>query len=805
MKKRKITIISFILCMLFALAFSVSHVKAETTTNDWTRYQNSETNNGVTNRPGPTDEKHAVLLWENNLDLPSSAKTPPLIVGDKVFVAGNKNIYCLDKKTGKQLKVSENLTGEIGFGLHPMVYAKGNLFVMTGGSGMVRVEAFSANTLKKLWSSEGVAGAVYSPLSYHEINGKGYLFTGTFQGTGQTGYYFCVAAEDNEEKTAGQLMWKNEYTYGFYWDGAYVTDNYMVFASENSESYFGTKDDSSLYVVNPITGAEIDRINNLKGNIRNTISYDKGYIYVATMTGRLYQIAISENGILAKPGEEGFSYIDLGGPIRTTTIIHNNRIYVGVGDVGGLDDPEGEYYYAVLDGSRPLDNNSVIYTVPVNGNPTGSPILSTAEESENGTVYLYFACNREPGGIYYITDKAGQESGEVKQLFVPGEGKQEYCISPLALDADGTIYYKNDSDYVMAVAPKLIQDVEVTPVSGVQWDDQRFEAGVKTYNLTVTDSVSSLQFNVKKIVGDTDVSWKFIVDGKEQDSNTVALTGETTKVEFQVTRKAITQSYHFNIYKVTAQNTSLSTLYYGTVLYSGDNLLPSIEAGKTEYSVDLRKTSVGEAYLWIKTLHSSATINVYAVENVKQVYSNQELKVGKELDPIDIERELEYKFAVNPVDNSKNTVIRVSITSADKSTTQDYQLTFLRVDPTPNVTPPANQHPSGTVVSNQPAAQTTTSVTVPKPKKVSGLKSKKSKKKVTLTWKKVGGASGYQIILAKDKKFKKSKKHINISKASTCKKQVKLTAKTKYVRVRAYVKTNGTTVYGAYSKTLKIN
>lgn len=791
--------------MLFALAFSVSHVKAETTTNDWTRYQNSETNNGVTNRPGPTDENHAVLLWENNLDLPSSAKTPPLIVGDKLYVASNKNIFCLDKKTGRQLKVSDDLTGEIGFGLHPMVYAKGNLFVMTGGSGLVRVEAFSANTLKKLWSSEGVAGAVYSPLSYHEINGKGYLFTGTFQGTGQTGYYFCVAAENNEQKSAGQLMWKNEYTYGFYWDGAYVTDNYMVFVSENSQSYFGTEENSSLYVVDPITGREIDRIDSLKGNIRNTVSYDKGYIYVATMTGRLYQIAISDEGIVAKPGEEGFHYIDLDGPIRTTIITHHNRIYVGVGDVGGLDDPEGEYYYAVLDGSRPLDNNSVIYTVPVNGNPTGSPILSTAEESENGTVYLYFACNREPGGIYYITDKAGQESGEVKQLFVPGEGKQEYCISPLALDADGTIYYKNDSDYVMAVAPKLIQDVEVTPVSGVQWDDQRFEAGVKTYNLTVTDSVSSLQFNVKKIDGDIDVSWKFIVDGKEQDSNTVALTGETTKVELQVTRKAITQSYHFNIYKVTAQNTSLSTLYYGTVLYSGDNLLPSIEAGKTEYSVDLRKTSVGEAYLWIKTLHSSATINVYAVENVKQVYSNQELKVGKELDPINIERELEYKFAVNPVDNSKNTVIRVSITSADKSTTQDYQLTFLRVDPTPNVTPPANQHPSGTVVSNQPAAQTTTSVTVPKPKKVSGLKSKKSKKKVTLTWKKVSGASGYQIILAKDKKFKKSKKQINISKASTCKKQIKLTAKIKYVRVRAYVKKNGTTVYGAYSKTLKIN
>lgn len=805
MKKRKITIISLVLCMLFALAFSVSHVKAETTTNDWTRYQNSETNNGVTNRPGPTDENHAVLLWENNLDLPSSAKTPPLIVGDKLYVASNKNIFCLDKKTGRLLKVSDDLTGEIGFGLHPMVYAKGNLLVMTGGSGLVRVEAFSANTLKKLWSSEGVAGAVYSPLSYHEIDGKGYLFTGTFQGTGQKGYYFCVAAEDNEEKSAGQLMWKNEYTYGFYWDGAYVTDNYMVFASENSQSYFGTEENSSLYVVDPITGAEIDRIDSLKGNIRNTVSYDKGYIYVATMTGRLYRIAISENGIVAKPGKEGFSYIDLGGPIRTTTIIHNNRIYVGVGDVGGLDDPEGEYYYAVLDGSQPLDNNSVIYTVSVNGNPTGAPILSTAEESENGTVYLYFACNREPGGIYYITDKAGQKSGEVKQLFVPGEGKQEYCISPLALDADGTIYYKNDSDYLMAVAPKLIQDVEVTPLSGIQWDDQRFEARVKNYNLTVTDSVSSLQFDVKKINGDNDVSWKFIVDGKEQ-GNTVTLDGETTKVELQVTRKAITQSYHFNIYKVTAQNTSLSTLYYGTVLYSGDNLLPSIEAGKTEYSVDLRKTAVGEVYLWIKTLHSNGSIRVYAVENLKDPYTDKELKSGQELDPIFIETDGEYKFAVDPVDNSKNTVIRVSIISKDGSTTQDYQVRFIRTDETQNVTPqPGTQQPSGTTVSNQPTAQSSTNVNIPKPKKVSGLKSKKSKKKVTLSWKKVSGASGYQIIIAKDKKFKKSKKQINISKASTCKKQVKLTAKTKYVRVRAYVKKNGTTVYGAYSKTLKIN
>lgn len=817
MKSKKIIKIGLGLCMLFAFIFSVGQVNAEAT-GDWTRYQNSETNNGVTNRPGPTDEEYAVQLWENNLDLPSSAKTPPLIVGDKLFVACKKNIYCLDKKTGEQLKVSRELAGEINMGLNPMVYADGKIFVMTNGSGSVRVEAFDAEKLTRLWYSDGVAGSTYSPLSYHEINGYGYLYTGTFQGPGKTGYYFCVAAEDNGSKEAGEIVWKNEYPNGFYWNGAYVTDNYMVFASQNSESYFGTKTDSALYVVNPINGTEIDKIDKLNGNIRNTVSYDDGFIYVATMTGRLYRIAITETGEeagkLAKSGD-GFSFVDLEGPIRTTTIIHNKRIYVGVGNTNpNLDNADGTQY-VVLDGSKPLNQDSIIYTVPVNGNPTGAPLLSTAEELIDGTVYLYFACNRMPGAIYYFTDKPGQTFGVAKRLFAPGEGKKEYCISPLALDTDGTLYYKNDSNYVMAVAPKLVRIIQLIPDKGsVNWLEQAFQAGVKDYQVRVSDAVTKLTMNVDAM--DSDVSVEFKVNNVSQGASGIInlnLNDTVTTVQVELKRKAITDVYSFAIHRTAANNTSLSLLHYGADK-DGKNLIQeSISDSRTEYSVDLKDMTdpFSESNLWILTESSSATINVYAVENVKD--DGDDLEKDQELIDYDFNwMDNSYKYVISPIDEDENVKVRIQITASDKETVKNYYVTFIRKEvqqpvapqPEPPKQPTNTQIQNGANINPSPN-QSTSGELIPKPKKVSGLKSKKSKKKVTLSWKKVGGASGYQIILAKDKKFKKSKKQINISKASTCKKQIKLTAKTKYVRVRAYVKKNGTTVYGAYSKTLKIN
>lgn len=81
------------------------------------------------------------------------------------------------------------------------------------------------------------------------------------------------------------------------------------------------------------------------------------------------------------------------------------------------------------------------------------------------------------------------------------------------------------------------------------------------------------------------------------------------------------------------------------------------------------------------------------------------------------------------------------------------------------------------------------------PKKTTPSKVSAGKRKITVKWKKNRQASGYQIQYSMDKKFKKSKKTVTISKNKTTSKTItKLKAKKKYyVRTRAYkiVKSNG--------------
>lgn len=107
--------------------------------------------------------------------------------------------------------------------------------------------------------------------------------------------------------------------------------------------------------------------------------------------------------------------------------------------------------------------------------------------------------------------------------------------------------------------------------------------------------------------------------------------------------------------------------------------------------------------------------------------------------------------------------------------------------------------------ANYNAASKSVTITV-KPKKVAGLKVKKGKKRMTVSWKRDKKVTGYQITYAQNKKFKKGKKTITISKNKTIKRTVKKlkARKTYYVKVRAYKKVGKTKIYGAYSGTKKV-
>ena len=86
-----------------------------------------------------------------------------------------------------------------------------------------------------------------------------------------------------------------------------------------------------------------------------------------------------------------------------------------------------------------------------------------------------------------------------------------------------------------------------------------------------------------------------------------------------------------------------------------------------------------------------------------------------------------------------------------------------------------------------------------KPKKVSVTKAKPAKKKVTVKWKKVAKADGYQVQYSTKKNLKNAKK---VFVKGTSKEIKKL--KSNYIRIRAYKNNGSKKVYGAYSKKIKV-
>lgn len=130
--------------------------------------------------------------------------------------------------------------------------------------------------------------------------------------------------------------------------------------------------------------------------------------------------------------------------------------------------------------------------------------------------------------------------------------------------------------------------------------------------------------------------------------------------------------------------------------------------------------------------------------------------------------------------------------------------------PTATVTPTANpgENTSGVTQSPQPSANVVidkkTQKTV-KVAKVKGVKVKVSKaKKANISWKKVSGAAGYEVLYSTDKKWKKGTKKISTKKIKCVSKKLKKGNKY-FIKVRAFKKGNdGKKIYGKYSAVKKI-
>ncbi|MGI6169974.1 MAG: PQQ-binding-like beta-propeller repeat protein [Christensenellales bacterium] len=397
----------------------------------WPYSRRSSDNMAIVGVKTPKSADEADLLWSSFVGSSDWSRTPgeQIMVDDALFVVSGSTLFKLDKETGATIATGSLASSNFYSNTSP-IFAEGMIIVALKDG---VVQALDAKTLVSLWVyTDSLGGQGQTPLTYSD----GFVYTGFWNSTGDANYV-CI------DVGTGQAEWTHTAAGGFYWAGSVSIGDCVVFGSE----------EGIVYSLNKQTGAVEDTFE-VEGSVRSSIACEGGHIYFTSGT-RLYGIEMDGSSFGSAAS------FALGGSSTSTPVVYKGRIYVGV---EGSDETPASVV-VVESGTM-----AKIYAVPMAAYPQNSLLLSTAYEASTGKVYLYSTYNDFPGGITVIEDSAGQTEAVYAELFAPAEAERNYCICSIICGEDGTLYYKNDSGHIFAIAraaaPAVGDDLDDVPKTG---------------------------------------------------------------------------------------------------------------------------------------------------------------------------------------------------------------------------------------------------------------------------------------------------------------------------------------------------
>lgn len=439
---------------------------------EWANFRGTDSNNGITDAKTPISAAGGMLYWASPLGKgwDNGAVSSPILVDDCLVVYAGNHIYRVNKATGA-IEASGDMAGTSSFAINGPTYADGILLV---GLSNGRIQAFNAKTLESLWLyTDPMGGQPNCPIT---VLGD-YAYTGFWNGEALGGSFVCVSLTDEDPTStteAKYATWRHEQDGGFYWAGAYACDDFIMVGTDDGDALR-----SYLYLFDPLTGEVLDSRSGFDSDIRSTICYDsvtKAY-YFTSKGGTFYRAKVeAQNGSYAITACDGLK-LDNGAndpalpPMSTSTpVVYNGRAYIGVSGTGQFTQYSG-HNITVID----LENWEIAYKVPTQGYPQTSGLLTTAYEQKNGYVYVYFFDNYTPGTLRVLRDKPEQTAVDYRTkesfsgksyytpyaVFTPYDKQAQYAICSPIVDSDGTIYFKNDSGYLMAFG-RSVEKIEVT-------------------------------------------------------------------------------------------------------------------------------------------------------------------------------------------------------------------------------------------------------------------------------------------------------------------------------------------------------
>lgn len=430
-----------VLSILLAVLMVVTSMATSVMASDyvWGGFRNSNTNNGITEAETPVSQENSEILWISQVgtDWTNAPSALTFAEGSIILTAGNI-LKKLDAGTGKEENSAE-MAASHSYGYNQPLYADGKIFCALGNG---TVEAFDAETLESLWVyTDEDGGQSFTPITYS----NGYVYTGFWNGEEAEGAFVCLSSDDGEVP-----VWREERTGGFYGSGAVAIEDYIVYGGDNGIDD-ATSEGSCVECRNALTGELISSIE-ITGDQRSAVVYEDERLYFTSKDGKLRTAEFdNETGEISEPYYE--TYQEYGSQTTCTPVVYDGVAYITLGNDWG----EPGYILAV--DAYTLE---VIWAVEEVGYPQCSLLLSTAYEDQ-GRLYLYNTYNSEPGGINaveVVNDGNGAEATRV--IIFDAEGYEQYCNCSVICDDEGTLYYKNDSGAVFAIAKAEEEEIQVS-------------------------------------------------------------------------------------------------------------------------------------------------------------------------------------------------------------------------------------------------------------------------------------------------------------------------------------------------------
>ena len=398
----------------------------------WPSFGTGSAPEGALTPTGSADDKW-IQQMKDEKDY-STYLSDPLIVNGRVYIAVGNQLKVLNATTGEEFS-SADLVAPVD-SISRMVYADGLIIVPVRGG---RLQALTADALTTVWITDELPiiderGQQQSLGTLTVVDGRVYYGTAAvgWSGASYNGYFTCV------DLATGEVIWSNaNAAAGYYWSGA---------ASVGDKVVVG--DDTGTLTVFDAASGEALSVLDLGASVRSTAiaGTQEGTLIVATSDGVLHKVSIDADTDAARE----LSSVKFGSSTTSTPTIVNGKIYIGGSSLQGEPNEWGYVVYggqlSVIDEATMTVEHAVTSYdggTKLPGDSKSAPLVSV---QSTGT-YVYFTCNAEPGGVYCY--RVGD--AEASMVYTPDEDHQNYSMSSVVCDADGTLYYVNDSGALFAI------------------------------------------------------------------------------------------------------------------------------------------------------------------------------------------------------------------------------------------------------------------------------------------------------------------------------------------------------------------